>query len=394
MTETTPAGAKTERKANGARTDGTRGKINLALQGGGSHGAFTWGVLDRLLEDGRFTIDGISGTSAGAMNAVCLADGFHAGGREGARAKLKQFWEAVGDRGRMAPPLRTPWDMWIGNWSLAHSPLLQLENFMRSFLSPYDLNPFDVNPLKDIVAAVVDFSNVQACDSLRLFIAATNVWNGKVRVFSNGEINADAVMASACLPTLFKAVEIDGIPYWDGGYMGNPALFPFFYETDCDDLVLVQINPIERLDTPQSSQEIANRIDEITFNASLLREFRAIDFVKRLIAEGRLSAQDYRDIRIHRIEAPDALVALSASTKMNAEPDFLGYLRDLGRSTAETWLATEADKVGRQSGVDIGSEIGYALRREVPGHLPDKAKAELHSPGMSVRRKTKRAPAR
>lgn len=362
---------------NGAREADPARKINLALQGGGAHGAFTWGVLDRLLEDGRFAIEGISGTSAGAMNAVALVDGFHAGGADGARARLRQFWEAVGDHGRMAPPLRTPLDMWLGNWSLANSPLLFYQNLFRNALSPYEFNPFDVNPLKDIVEEVIDFSNVNACDSIKLFIAATNVWNGKVRVFGNAELGVDPVLASACLPTLFKAVEIDGVPYWDGGYMGNPVLFPFIYETETDDVVLLQINPIERTETPRTSQEISNRIDEITFNASLLREFRAIEFVRRLIEEGRLPENDYRKLRMHRIEAAEELLALSASTKQNTEPGFLDYLFDLGRQSADAWLDGDAAKIGREPGLDLAKEVGYRLEHEVPDKAVDKEKTVL-----------------
>lgn len=367
-------------RRKGEEKPGPQRKINLALQGGGAHGAFTWGVLDRLLEDGRFEIDGISGTSAGAMNAVALVDGFHAGGVQGGREKLRAFWEAVGDEGRMAPPLRTPLDMWLGNWSLANSPLLFYQNLLRNVFSPYDFNPFDVNPLKDIVEEVIDFSNVHACDAIQLFVAATNVWNGKVRVFGNEEIDAEHVLASACLPTLFKAVEIDGVPYWDGGYMGNPVLFPFIYETETDDVVLVQINPIERTETPRTSQEIANRIDEITFNASLLREFRAIEFVRRLIEEGRLPEDDYRRLRMHRIEAPEELLALSASTKQNTEPGFLDHLFDLGRQSADQWLAGPAAKVGHEPGIDLAKEVGYRLEHEVPDGKEGKEKAVLKNP--------------
>ena len=367
----------------------SRRKINLALQGGGAHGAFTWGVLDRLLEDGRFEIEGISGTSAGAMNAAALVDGFHAGGAEGARTRLRAFWEAVADHGRMAPPLRTPLDMWLGNWSLANSPLLLYQNMLRNVFSPYDLNPFDVNPLKDIVEEVVDFANVNACDSIKLFVAATNVWNGKVRVFDNREIDVDPVLASACLPTVFKAVEIDGVPYWDGGYMGNPVLFPFIYETETDDVVLIQINPIERTETPRTSQEIANRIDEITFNASLLREFRAIEFVRRLIEEGRLPEDEYRALRLHRVEAPAELLALSASTKQNAEPGFVDHLFDLGRRSADQWLEGDAVKVGHEPGIDLAREVGYRLEHEVPAKVGDKAKKQLKE--KPARQKAKRA---
>lgn len=362
-------------KGKGRPKSGRR--TNLALQGGGAHGAFTWGVLDRLLEDGRFGFEGISGTSAGAMNAVSLVDGYHADGNAGARAKLRQFWEAVGEGGGMAPPLRTPLDIWMGNWSVANSPWLAYQSMMRSLFSPYDLNPFDVNPLKAIVETVVDFDNVRADRSIRLFIAATNVWNGKVRVFTNPEIDSEHVLASACLPTVFQAVEIDGVPYWDGGYMGNPVLFPFIYQTECDDVLLVQINPIERTETPKTSTEIANRIDEITFNASLLREFRAIDFVRRLIDEGVLSEDQYRKLRLHRIEAAPELLALSASSKQNAEPSFLEYLFDLGRQSADKWLDGDASKVGHEPGVDLSSEFDYHLTHEVPSGVGDSARAEL-----------------
>ena len=339
-------------------------RLNLALQGGGSHGAFTWGVLDRLLEDGRFAIDGVSGTSAGAMNAVCLADGFHSGGNEGARQRLRQFWQAVGNRGRVYPSLRSPFELWHGKWPFSGAPMHRFQNFLRHHYSPYDLNPFDVNPLKEVAEEVIRFENVQACDSLKLFIAATNVRNGKVRVFTNAEIGIDELMASACLPTVFKAVEIDGVPYWDGGYMGNPVLFPFFYETRTEDLLLVQINPVERMETPRTAQEILNRIDEITFNASLLREFRAIELIKRLIAQGKLSRDEYLDVRVHRIEAPHELVTLSAATKMNAEPQFLQHLFDLGQDSASAWLENASDKVSREPGIDLVSEIDRQWQRD------------------------------
>ncbi len=359
--------------------------LNLALQGGGSHGAFTWGVLDKLLEDGRFHFTGVSGTSAGAMNAVCLADGMHADGKQGARGKLRRFWEAVGARGRFAPPMRTPLDIWLGNWNVGSSPVVFYDNWLKAMYSPYD-NPFPTHPLRDLVEEIVDFDNIHECDSMRVFVAATNVWNGKVRVFENAEIVSDAVLASACLPQIFKAVEIEGVPYWDGGYMGNPVLFPFFYQTSTEDILIVQINPIERMETPRTAQEIANRVDEITFNASLLGEFRAIKFVKRLIAEGSIEAGRYRDVRVHRIEAPEALLALSAASKQNSEPGFLDHLFDLGRKAADGWLAKDAAKVGVEDGIDLEAETSYSLMHAAPGNVSDKARREL------ARDETKRKP--
>lgn len=336
-----------------------RRKLNLALQGGGAHGAFTWGVLDCLLEDGRFALDGVSGTSAGAMNAVCMVDGFHSAQEEGAREKLSQFWAEIGRHGRFSPIQRTPLDLWLGNWSVANSPAFAFADALSNFYSPYDFSLFDINPLRDVVDDTIDFDNVHACKGLKVFIAATNVWTGKVRLFENREINCDAVMASSCLPQLFKAVEIDGVPHWDGGYMGNPVLFPFFSGTGTDDILLVQINPIERRETPRTARQIADRVNEITFNASLLREFRAIDFVRRLLAQGLLDESRYKSVRMHRIAAPPELVDLTASSKLNAEPRFLEHLKGLGRKSALAWLETESDKVGVEPGIALAEEISH-----------------------------------
>ncbi|HSM41662.1 MAG TPA: patatin-like phospholipase family protein [Afifellaceae bacterium] len=339
----------------------SRRKINLALQGGGAHGAFTWGVLDKLLEDGRFRIEGVSGTSAGAMNAVVMADGFHKAGAEGAREKLYDFWRAVGRHWRFSPIQRTAWDVFMGNWSLDASPGFRLFDVISRFSSPYDFNPLNVNPLLDILNEEVKFSRVRACTEIRIFLAATNVHSGKVRVFETPEMSAEVVMASACLPHLFQAVEIDGVPYWDGGYMGNPALFPFFSQTETEDILLIQINPIERAETPRTAREILNRLDEITFNASLLREFRAIEFVGRLIDEGKLNNGEYKKIRMHRIAADEALRPLSASSKFNTEWQFLTLLRDIGRAAAEDWLELESDKVGVEPGLILEQEIAYRV---------------------------------
>jgi len=342
-------------------TKAARRKLNLALQGGGAHGAFTWGVLDRLLEDGRFDIEGISGTSAGAMNAVVLADGYHKAGAEGAREKLADFWRAIGRNWRFSPIQRTAWDVFMGNWSLDASPGFRLFDLVSRFSSPYDFNPLNVNPLLDVLKDEVKFSRVRACTEIKVFLAATNVHNGKVRIFETHEMAPEVVMASACLPHLFQAVEIDGVPYWDGGYMGNPALFPFFSETQSEDILLVQINPVERAETPRAARDILNRLDEITFNASLLREFRAIEFVNRLIGDGKLDNGEYKNIRLHRVAADEALKPLSASSKFNTEWQFLELLRDIGRAATEDWLELEAHKVGKEPGLVLEEEIAYRL---------------------------------
>jgi NTE family protein len=338
--------------------------INVALQGGGSHGAFSWGVLDRLLEDGRLDIAALSGTSAGAMNAVALADGYMRDGREGARQALDRFWRAVALKGRFSPVRRTPWDMVWGNWSVENSPGYLWFDAMSRLFSPYVANPLNQNPLREVVEENIDFDAVRGCDAIKLFISATNVETGQLRVFENAEITADAVMASACLPQIFQAVEIDGVPYWDGGYGGNPALYPFFYASHVEDVLLVQINPVERAGAPRSAREIQNRIDEITFNSGLLREFRSIAFVNQLIDAGRLDRDHYRSIRMHRIDADEAFRDLSASSKINAEWAFLEYLRDLGRTAADDWLTDNFDAVGKRPTLDLSGELspGMALR--------------------------------
>lgn len=330
--------------------------INLALQGGGAHGAFTWGVLDWLLESELFTLKGLSGTSAGAMNAVVLAAGLHEGGQAGARDALHRFWKAVSDRAWLSPIKRTPLDVIMGQWSLDLSPSYLAFDLASRFSSPYEFNPLNINPLREVVEETVDFELVRACDHLKVFLAATNVHTGKIRVFSGPEITLDAVMASACLPHMFQAVEIDGVPYWDGGYMGNPPLFPLFGTTGTEDTVLVQINPLERKETPRTAREILNRLNEITFNSTLLREMRAVEFVGRLIEEGKLDRKDYQKVRIHRIAAED-LKPLQSSSKVNAEWSFLTHLRDLGRGAAEVWAGENFAAVGERSSIDLRAEF-------------------------------------
>ena len=344
--------AKKQTRGPGRRNAGHKG-VNLALQGGGAHGAYTWGVLDKLFEDDRVWIDAISGTSAGAMNAVVAAHGMHENGAEGARQKLAEFWREVSDTARTSPLQRTPWARATGDWSLDNSPGYMWMNMLQRMASPYDFNPFQIDPLREIVERIVDFDKVRLCTDMGVFLSATNVETGRVKVFERGEITADVTMASACLPYLYQAVEIDGVPYWDGGYMGNPPLFPFFHSSPSSDILIVQINPVLREGTPKSAAEIQNRINEITFNSALQHELRAIDFVRRLLDAGQLDPERYRRMHVHIIHARKQMRHLDASSKLNAEWAFLTHLFEIGRDTAGRWLDNHFDDLGTCSSVDI-----------------------------------------
>lgn len=341
--------------------NGQQTPINLALQGGGSHGAFTWGVLDRILEDGKLKIAAVSGTSAGTMNAVALADGFQRGGPEGARQKLHDFWWAVAQKGRFSPVQRMPWDVFWGNWSVENSPGFVWFDAMSRLFSPYTANPFNINPLREVVEAEIDFSNVRHGKAIELYISATNVKTGQGRVFGCNEITADTVMASACLPQVFRAVEIDGEAYWDGGYAGNPALTPFFTENNVPDVLLIQINPVFRDAVPKSANEIQNRVDEITFNAALIRELQVIEGVNRIVAAGHDAPTGTRALLMHRIDADEAFEELNASSKLNAEWAFLEYLRDLGRQAAGDWLEEHFEAIGKRATLPLGDTPTQAV---------------------------------
>jgi NTE family protein len=327
--------------------------ISLALQGGGAHGAFTWGVIDYLLEDGRLAIEAITGASAGAMNAVVLVEGWLEGGRDGAREQLRKFWKRVSLDGSLSPVQRSLFDHFLNYWSGAHTPTNLWSGAFANMASPYDLNPLDINPLRDALSEMIDFGRVRACRDTKLFVSATNVWTGKIHVFTAPELTVDHLLASACLPTIFKAVEIGGEPYWDGGYTGNPALFPLFYETETDDILLVQINPVERRTTPRTADEIRSRLTEVTFNANLLYELRAIGFVRRLIDEGKLSTDEYKRVLMHRIHGGEKLDAYAASSRFDARWDFFKKLKNLGRASARAWLEKNYQLLGHESTLDL-----------------------------------------
>ena len=334
--------------------------INLALQGGGAHGAFTWGVLDHLLEDGRLTVEGISGTSAGAINAVMLADGLKRGGADEGRKRLADFWRAASLGGELPAVQRAVLNRLFSLLPSADSPTFDWLNAWSKYLSPYDVNPLNINPLKDLIERFVDFEALRA-DTRQIFIAATNVQTGRLHIFPREKISAEAVMASACLPAVFRAVEIDGVPYWDGGYLGNPVLYPFFRSTNTEDVLVVQINPLIRKKVPHSTREILGRVNEITFNSSLLAELRAIEFVNRLIEQGRVphgtGPNEYRAIKVHRIVLEGLGERFSSATKLRNDYESFELLRKLGQRSARRFLDAHYDDIGVRSSIDLKAEV-------------------------------------
>jgi NTE family protein len=325
--------------------------VDLALQGGGSHGAFTWGVLDRLIDEPWLRIEAISGTSAGAMNAAVVADGWTQGGAEGARAALDTYWRRVSRAAALSPLQRSPLDRLMGRWTLDTSPAYVAIDLMTRVLSPYDLNPFGFNPLRAILTESIDFDRL-ARAPIKLFITATSVRTGRGRIFRNAEITPDVLLASACLPTMFQAIEIDGEPYWDGGYAGNPTLTPLVRESDAHDTMLVQINPRERPDPPRTANEILNRLNEISFNSALMKELRMMALLRQVADPGHGEGARWAGMRTHRIMS-DALANFGASSKLNAEWEFVSLLKEEGRKSADTFLTAHGEEIGKHSTADI-----------------------------------------
>jgi len=325
--------------------------IDFALQGGGAHGAFTWGALDRFLEEPWLQIDGISGTSAGAMNAAVLVGGHAKGGADAARSALESFWQSVSQAALMSPLRRGFLDILLGRWTLDHSPVFVAMDMMARLFSPYDLNPGGFNPLQQILAKSIDFERL-ASAPIKLFVTATNVRTGQGRVFRNREITPNVLLASACLPSMFQAVEIAGENYWDGGYSGNPTITPLVRECNSHDTILVQINPVERPGVPKTAREIVNRLNEVSFNAVLLKELRMIALLRQIANPGNTEGASWAGMRIHRV-ASDLMVDLGYSSKLNAEWDFLCMLRDAGRRAADSFLAAHGADLGRRSSYDL-----------------------------------------
>jgi len=331
-------------------------RVNLALQGGGTHGAFTWGVLERLLEEDRLEVDAVSGTSAGAINGAVLVQGLAAGGPEGARSALEKLWRDVATRLAFSPLRNTPIEKAIWGYDLTWSFAYQAFDTLTRMVSPYQINPFAIefNPLRQVLEENLDVARLHLDPkAIRLFVSATNVRTGKPRVFTRPEVTVDTLLASACLPNIFRAVEIDGEHFWDGGYLGNPALWPLYHERGAPDIVLVQINALLRPELPTTPTDIMNRLNEISFNASLMAEMRAIDFVQRLLDSGRLEQPRYRRIFLHLIEDEDRMREFKLSTKLNGDWEFLLRLRQYGRDAAERFLAEQFASVGRESTLDI-----------------------------------------
>jgi NTE family protein len=325
--------------------------VDLALQGGGSHGAFTWGVLDRLLEEPWMKIEAISGTSAGAMNAVVLADGWSKGGADGARAALDTYWRRVSRAAAFSPLQRSPLERLMGRWTLDTTPAYLAIDLMSRVFSPYDLNPMGFNPLRQILAESIDFERLGA-SPIKLFITATNVHTGRGRIFRNSQITPDVLLASACLPTMFQAVEIEGEAYWDGGFAGNPTITPLVRESDAHDTILVQINPRERLKTPRTAGEILDRLNEISFNSPLMKELRMIALLRQAADPGRGEGARWASMRTHSIMT-DKLAEFGASSKLNAEWEFLAMLKAEGRKSAGDFLTHHGADLGNRSSADL-----------------------------------------
>ena len=325
--------------------------VDLGLQGGGAHGAYTWGVLDRLLEEPWLKIEGVSGTSAGAMNATVLVSGHAAGGAEGAREALESFWSRVAHAGSYSPMRRGPIDMLLGRWTLDSNPIYIALDLVSRMFSPYDMNPTGLNPLRKVLAQSVDFDRL-AGSPIKLFVTATNVRTGRLRTFRNKDVTPDALLASACLPFMFQAVEIDGEAYWDGGYAGNPPITPLVRECDSNDTILVPVNPIERPGIPRSAREIIDRVNEVSFNASLLKELRMIAMLRRVVNPGDQEGARWAAMRMHLIPS-ETVARLGVSSKSNTEWEFFCFLRGEGRRRADEFLAAHADDLGHRSTVDI-----------------------------------------
>ena len=325
--------------------------VDLALQGGGSHGAFTWGVLDRLLEESWIRIEAISGTSAGAMNAAVLADGWSRGGADGARAALDAYWRRVSRAAAFSPLQRSPLERMMGRWTLDTSPAYLAMDLMSRVFSPYDLNPTGFNPLRKALTESIDFEHL-VTSPIKLFITATNVHTGRGRIFRNSQITPDVLLASACLPTMFRAVEIEGEPYWDGGFAGNPTITPLVRESDAHDTILVQINPRERLNTPKTAGDILDRLNEISFNAPLLKELRMIALLRQAADPGHGEGARWAGMRTHRI-MNDRLAEFGASSKLNAEWEFLEMLKVEGRKSADEFLTSHGTDLGSKSSADL-----------------------------------------
>lgn len=329
-------------------------KVSIALQGGGSHGAFSWGVMDRLLEEDDIYIEAASGTSAGGMNSAALIDGVIHGGNAGARAKMNDFWRLMSDLSKkISPNQTTPIDKFNKYYNLDRSPGHIIMNFLMSFFSPYQLNPTNYNPLEDFARDFFDFQAVRDNKEHKIFLGATNVKTGKVKVFSNDQFCPDSLMASACLSTMFQAAKVDGDYYWDGGYIANPPIYPLIYNCEARDIILIQLTRSHCSEVPTTKTGIKDRIQEITFNNCLVREMRSIYTITKMIDDGIIKDPSVKRMNVHLIKNEDAFRGLDMSSALNADWDFLQMLKEAGRSTADRWLKAHKEKIGtKQNSID------------------------------------------
>ncbi len=330
-------------------TVGSNGKkkVSIALQGGGSHGAFSWGVLDRILEDGRFEIEGLTGTSAGGMNAIAVVQGLMRGGNQGAREELRTFWKNISDSGKNSMlNNRGPIDKMMGKYTMYHSPGYVVFDYLSRMFSPYELNPMQADPLKDVIMKSFDFDALRKYKGAKLYLCATHVFTGKLRIFGLEEMRPECLLATACLPTIHSAVKVDEDYYWDGGFIGNPAFFPLIYDCDSPDIIYIQLNPTVREKLPTTAREISDRLNEITNNASVVREMRAISFISDLIDTGMLDKEKIKRVFMHVIKDEDAFQELGWSSKLNTEWEFFTHLFDRGRAAADQWIKENYQYVG------------------------------------------------
>jgi NTE family protein len=325
-------------------------KIDLALQGGGAHGAYTWGVIDRLLDDERIEIDGVCGTSAGAMNGVCTIYGLKKGGKNLAKHTLVKFWHKISEAGKLSPLQPSWFDKMMSKGNMDFSPSYKLFSMSTENFTPKQLNPLQYNPLEKILNEVINFEELHKLNPPKLFVCATNVKTCEARVFGHTEITAKTILASACLPYMYEAVEIDGEYYWDGGYSGNPLIQPLIDNTeDTDDILLIQINPKNIAEVPGKIEDIRDRVNELSFNSSLLLELKLIQFKQELVEKGITLDGKLKKVHLHNISADDVLGDLNLSSKLNTDWDFIMYLKDLGYKACDAWVKTNYENIGKRN---------------------------------------------
>lgn len=348
---------KTNENGKATAKESGRKKVSLALQGGGSHGAYTWGVVDALLEDNRLEVEGVSGTSAGGMNATAIVQGLIKGGNAGARKMMREYWQKIGEKGKTSPLQFNPFDKMVKNFTLANNPMLKIMEYVGSILSPYQLNPQNKHPMRDIVENLFDFTALQSSKDHKLFLCATHVATGKLKIFTGKTLNPQSVLASACVPTLFQAIEVDGEFYWDGGFIGNPAIYPLIYQCETPDIITIQIRRVHDPKLPTTVHEINNRLGEITQNACLTREMRAIAFITKLIDDGIIPHGKMKRLHMHMIRDDAFFGSIDRATGFSADPDFLEYLFEAGRRFGRTWLEQNYDGIGVRSTAHLDEDF-------------------------------------